>query len=99
MKRTKLNARFVETVALSGKYHDEHGLILRVTPGEANSLYGGEPSGARFETWAWEGTLTRPSPKPGTRPSSTGSSLVRVATLARFAPAEPSLPSPKPLKR
>ena len=33
MKRTKLNARFVETVALPGKYGDEHGLILRVTPG------------------------------------------------------------------
>ncbi len=40
----KLNAAFVKTVTASGKYGDEHGLILRVTP-------------RGTKQWIWRGTI------------------------------------------
>lgn len=43
-RRRPLTAAFVRTIATAGKYHDQHGLILRVTP-----------SGSR--QWIWRGTV------------------------------------------
>lgn len=40
----KLNAAFVRAVDTPGKYYDEHGLILRVTPGGSKQ-------------WIWRGTV------------------------------------------
>ena len=44
MRRTNLSAAFVKTVAQPGKYHDQHGLILRVKHAESKQ-------------WIWRGTV------------------------------------------
>ena len=41
---SKLNAAFVRTIDQPGKYHDQHGLILRVLP-------------SRSKQWIWRGTV------------------------------------------